>query len=88
MNESLSKVGIELLGQLKISYFFQALCKLSDALRLIREQQRQVLKVLLDGLYDPNSPLSNLLGVRTEVVGEIIWQKMLDVRNWRMFPLQ
>ena len=32
-------------------------------------------KVLLDGLYDPDSPISKLLGVRTEVVGEIIWQK-------------
>ena len=40
----------------------------------IREQQRQVSKVLLDGLYDPDSPFSMLLGVRTEVVGEIIWQ--------------
>ena len=40
----------------------------------IREQQRQVSKVLLDGLYDSNSPLFMLLGVRTEVVGEIIWK--------------
>ena len=40
----------------------------------IREQQRQVSKVLLDGLYDPDSPLFMLLGVRTEVVGEIIWK--------------
>ena len=52
-----------------------------------REQQRQVSKVLLDGLYDSDSPLSNLLGVRTEVVGEIIWQNML-VWNWQMFPSQ
>ena len=41
-------------------------------------------KVLLDGLYDSDSPLSNLLGIRTEVVGEIIWQKML-VENWQSF---
>ena len=40
----------------------------------IREQQRQVSKVLLDGLYDSDSPLFMLLGVRTEVVGEIIWK--------------
>ena len=52
--------------------------------RLIKEQKREVSKVLLDGLYDPHSPLSNLLGVRTEVVGEIIWQKML-VENWQSF---
>ena len=31
-------------------------------------------KVLLDGLYDSDSPLFLLLGVRTEVVGEIIWK--------------
>ena len=49
--------------------FFQIKARLK-----IREQQRQVSKVLLDGLYDPDSPLSMLLGVRTEVVGEIIWQ--------------
>jgi len=52
--------------------------------RLIREQQRQVSKVLLDGLYDPDSPFSKLLGVRTEVVGEIIWQKLVE--NWQIFP--
>ena len=57
----------------------------SDPLRLIREQQRQVSKVLLDGLYDSDSPISKLLGVRTEVMGEIIWQKLL-VENWEIFP--
>ena len=40
----------------------------------IREQQRQVSKVLLDGLNDIGSPLSKLLGVRKEVFEEIIWQ--------------
>ena len=54
--------------------------------RLIREQQRQVSKVLLDGLYDPDSPISKLLGVHTEVVGEIIWQKLVE--NWQIFPGQ
>jgi len=58
--------------------------KFSDPHRLIPKQQRQVSKVLLDGLYDPDSPISKLLGVRTEVVGEIIW-KML-VENWQIFP--
>ena len=52
--------------------------------RLIREQKRQVSKVLLDGLYDPDSPISKLLGVRMEVVGEIIWQKLVE--NWQIFP--
>ena len=51
----------------------------------MKEQKRQVVKVMLDGLYDPDSPLSMLLGVRTEVVGEIIWKKML-VWNWIIFP--
>ena len=58
--------------------------KFSGPLRLIRDQQRQVSKVLLDGLYDPDSPISELLGVRTEVVGEIIWQKLVE--NWQIFP--
>ena len=44
-----------------------------------------MLKVLLDGLYDPDSPISKLLGVHNEVMGEIIWQKML-ARNWQIFP--
>ena len=43
-------------------------------------------KVLLDGLHDPDSrsPLSKLRGVRREVIGEIIWEKML-VKNWQIF---
>merc|ERR1712130_881723 len=52
--------------------------------RLIREQQRQVSKVLLDGLYDPDSPISKLLGVHLEVVGEIIWKRLVE--NWQIFP--
>ena len=52
--------------------------------RLIREQQRKVSKVLLDGLYDPGSPISKLLGVHTEVMGEIIWQMV--AWNWQFFP--
>ena len=38
------------------------------------KQQRQVFKVLLDGLNDTDSPLSKLLGVQKEVFEEIIWQ--------------
>ena len=60
--------------------------KYSDPLRLIRKQERQVSKVLLDGLYDPDSPISKLLGVHTEVMGEIIWQKLVE--NWQIFPGQ
>ena len=51
---------------------------------MIREQKRQVSKVLLDGLYDPDSPISKLLGVHTEVMGEIIWQML--ARNWEFYP--
>ena len=58
---------------------------IANVVRLIRQQQRQVSKVLLDGLYDPDSPISKLLGVHTEVMGENIWQKML-ARNWQIFP--
>ena len=52
---------------------------------MIREQQREVSKVLLDGLYDPDSPISKLFGIRTEVMGEIIWKKML-VSDWQIYP--
>ena len=51
---------------------------------MIREQKRQVSKVLLDGLYDPDCPLSMLLGVRTEIVGEIVWKEML-AWDWQIF---
>ena len=61
--------------------------KFSDPHRLIREQQREVSKVLLDGLYDSDSPISKLFGIRTEVMGEIVWKKML-VENWQIFPGQ
>ena len=46
-------------------------------------QQRQVSKVLLDGLYDPISPISKLLGIRTEVMGRIIWKKLVE--NWQIY---
>ena len=50
---------------------------------MIREQQRQVSKVLLDGLYDPDSELSILLGAH-HVVMETVWQKLVE--NWQIFP--
>ena len=50
----------------------------------LREQKRQVSKVLLDGLYDPDSPISKLLGVHTEVMGETIWQMLVE--NWQFLP--
>ena len=37
---------------------------------------------IISGKY---APLSSLLGVRMEVVGEIIWKKMLDVENWQIY---
>merc|ERR1711953_494434 len=57
--------------------------KEATEIRLIIEQKRQVSKVLLDGLYDPDCPLSMLLGVRTEIVGEIVWKEML-AKNWEI----
>ena len=55
---------------------------------MIKAQQRQVSKVLLEGLYDSDSPISKLLGVHKEVLGEIIWQKMVASSNynWQIFP--
>ena len=58
----------------------------TELLRLIREQQRQVSKVLLDGLYDFDSPISILLGDH-HVVMEVLWQQML-VKNWQIFPCE
>ena len=43
-------------------------------------------KVLLDGLYDPDSPISKLFGIRTEVLGEIIWEML--VNSWQILPGQ
>ena len=42
--------------------------------------------MLLEGLYDEGSPLSMLLGVRHDVMGEIIWKQML-VSKWQAFPV-
>ena len=53
--------------------------------RLIRYQQRQVSKVLLDGLYDPDSPLYDLLGARHVVMNEV-WQVLK--KEWEFFPEQ
>ena len=53
--------------------------------RLIRYQQRQVSKVLLDGLYDPDSPLYDLLGARLVVMNEV-WQVLK--KDWEFFPEQ
>merc|ERR1712218_50299 len=58
--------------------------KEATEIRLIIEQKRQVSKVLLDGLYDPDCPLSMLRGVRTEIIGEIVWKEML-VKNWEIY---
>ena len=49
------------------------------------EQQRQVSKVLLDGLYDPESPLSILLGDHHVFMKEV-WQIL--VVNWQIFPTE
>ena len=54
----------------------------------LRQQQRQVSKVLLGGLYDEESPLSKLHGsLRLDVMGEIIWKQML-LEKWQVFPDQ
>ena len=53
--------------------------------RLIREQQRQVSKVLLDGLYDPDSPLSILLGDHHVFMKEV-WKVLVE--DWQVFPDQ
>ena len=56
---------------------------MTGSLRLIKEQQRQVSKVLLDGLYDPKSNLSILLGAH-HLVMQSVWKELL--KSWRLFP--
>ena len=46
-----------------------------------RVQKRLVSKVLLDGLYDPDTPLSKLLSVNKD----IIWKEMLTTK-WEFYP--
>ena len=53
--------------------------------RLIREQQRQVSKVLLDGLYDPDCPLHLLLGAR-RILMEEVWIEV--TKKWQIFADQ
>ena len=53
--------------------------------KLIEKQQRQVSKVLLDGLYDPNSSISMLRGDH-HVVMKGVWQAL--VKDWQIFTDQ
>ena len=50
-----------------------------------RQQKREVLLVLLQGLSDEGSTLYKLTGVQDDVVRDIIWKKML-IKNWNFFP--
>ena len=53
--------------------------------RLIREQQRQVSKVLLDGLYDPDCPLHLVLGDHHVLMKEV-WIEL--TKKWQIFSDQ
>ena len=50
---------------------------------MIKEQKREVSKVLLDGLYDPKSNLSILLGAH-HLVMQSVWKEL--IKSWRLFP--
>ena len=52
---------------------------------MIREQQRQVSKVLLDGLYDPDCPLHLLLGARRDLMDKV-WIEL--TKKWQIFSDQ
>ena len=52
---------------------------------MIREQQRQVSKVLLDGLYDPDCPLHLLLGAHHVFMKEV-WIEL--TKKWQLFSDQ
>ena len=51
-----------------------------------RLQKAKVSKVLLEGLFDQDSPLSLLRGVCNDVVKDIIWKKVVE--KWQFFPSQ
>ena len=48
-------------------------------------QKRLVSKVLLDGLYDTDSQLFKLRPLSNDVMGDIIWKRMLTAK-WKFYP--
>ena len=53
-----------------------------------RIQRREVARVLLQGLSDEDSPLSMLAGIQEDVMRDIVWKKMVDIKKWQFYPDQ
>ena len=46
----------------------------------------QVARVLLQGLHDNYSSLSKLSSIQDDVIKDIIWKKMLNIKMWQLYP--
>ena len=53
---------------------------------LHRIQRMQVARVLLQGLQDNYSSLSKLSSIQDDVIKDIIWKKMLNIKKWQFYP--
>ena len=51
-----------------------------------RIQRMQVARVLLQGLQDNYSSLSKLSSIQDDVIKDIIWKKMLNIKMWQLYP--
>ena len=51
-----------------------------------RIQRMQVARVLLQGLHDNYSSLSKLSIIQDDVIKDIIWKKMLNIKMWQFYP--
>ena len=52
----------------------------------LKRKKRISTPLMMGSLYDRNSPLFNLMGIRTEVVGGIIWENWKKlVENWQIY---
>ena len=45
-------------------------------------------RVLLQGLTDKDSPLSMLAGIQEDVMRDIVWKRMVDIKKWQFYPEQ
>ena len=56
--------------------------------RIQRIQRREVARVLLQGFSDKDSPLSMLAGIQEDVMRDIVWKRMVDIKKWQFYPEQ
>ena len=44
--------------------------------------------MLLQGLSDKDSPLSMLARIQEDVMRDIVWRRMVDIKKWQFYPEQ